>query len=60
MEKIKSFLRRLFLDPHPELSETHSATREAMMCPPYPCPGASPALCATCREERKPLAVNHA
>ena len=55
MKKVLEFLRWLFIDPHPERSETHSATREAMNCPPYPCKGANPRLCATCREERKPL-----
>jgi len=56
LDKCKAIL----IDPHPERDETHSATREKMNplhCPPWPCPGANPALCATCEDTRKPLSV---
>jgi len=56
LDKCKAILT----DPHPERDETHSATREAMNplhCPPWPCPGANPALCGVCTDTRKPLSV---
>jgi len=55
MEKLKAIIGRIFLDQHPEHDETHSATREAMMCPPYLCKGANVRLCDSCKEARKPL-----
>ena len=61
--KLKAFLSWLFLDPHPERDESHSATREAQNlahCPPWPCKGASRELCASCRQDRKPLEARHA
>ena len=63
MKKVLEFLRWLFIDPHPEIHEDHSATREAMNlahCPPWPCKGANPSMCEACRQERKPLKVRHA
>lgn len=61
--QLKKFLAWLFIDPRPELHEDHSSTREAQNiahCPPWPCAGANPALCATCRDTRKPLEARHA
>ena len=47
-------------DPIPKQKKPYASASDAMICPPYPCKGATPELCAMCRQERKPFEIHHA